>query len=87
MSGSWQKLYLGVVSFRAGRALILSYTSTNIQLTATAAFIHCVYFCYYEGMRDSGGLRGSLPRRPLWQNAAKSMYVVSLYCWRWPKED
>ena len=42
MSGSRKKLYLGVVSFRAGRALILSYTSTNIQLTATAAFIHCV---------------------------------------------
>ena len=44
--------YLGVVSFRAWRALILSYASTNIRLTATAAFIHCVYVCQYEGMRD-----------------------------------
>ena len=44
--------YLGVVSFRAWRALILSYASTNIRLTATAAFVHCVYVCQYEGMRD-----------------------------------
>ena len=43
--------YLGVVSFRAWRALILSYASTNTRLTATAAFIHCVYVCLYEGMR------------------------------------
>ena len=44
--------HLGVVSFCAWRALILWYASTNIRLTATAAFIHCVYVCHYEGMRD-----------------------------------
>ena len=26
---------------------------SNIRLTATAAFIHCVYVCQCEGMRDS----------------------------------
>ena len=51
MCGS-REWYLGVVSFRAWRALILWYASTNIRLTATAAFIHCVYVCQYEGMRD-----------------------------------
>ena len=51
MCGS-REWYLGVVSFRAWRALILSNASTNIRLTATAAFIHCVYVCQYEGMRD-----------------------------------
>ena len=39
MCGS-RKWYLGVVSFRAWRALILSYASTNIRLTATAAAIY-----------------------------------------------
>ena len=42
MCGS-REWYLGVVSFCAWRALILWYASTNIRLTATAAFIHCVY--------------------------------------------
>ena len=52
MCGS-REWYLGVVSFRAWRTLILPYASTNIRLTVTAAFIHCVYLCQYEGMRDT----------------------------------
>ena len=37
MCGS-RKWYLGVVSFRAWRALILWYASTNIRLTAILIF-------------------------------------------------
>ena len=46
MCGS-REWYLGVVSFRAWMALILSYASTNIRLTATAAqytaYRHCCF--------------------------------------------
>ena len=35
--------------FLAGTSVALY---RNIRLTATAVFIHCVYVCQYEGMRD-----------------------------------
>ena len=46
------------MSRRLGWTYPLCFDARNIRLTATAAFIHCVYVCQYEGMRDMEVLHG-----------------------------
>ena len=49
--------------------------SRDIRHTATAAFIHCVYVCQYEGMRDLLSLAYFIPQNGKEVFLAKEKYL------------